>query len=197
MGDSAGGNLVAQLLSHILHPVPSLGYDIVDIPIINPEIKLGGVFVLSPWANIIPDEMKTHNGGTWKTNHKYDIVTKSTLAYVGNRVLEAVRRRPAVLEVLYPYLTHAGMRKDWWDGLEQRVGRVLVSAGEFEVMRDDIVEFGRVLGRVHRDVEVMVVEGGVHDDPMFDFLYGDEVEKEARRELKRIVKWTRDVFCSL
>lgn len=50
---SAGGNLVLQLLAHVLHPLPSVS------PI--PEVRFRGVFLMSPWIFLQEDFNLPHH----------------------------------------------------------------------------------------------------------------------------------------
>ena len=61
----------------------------------------------------------------------------------------------------------------WFDSRDGIVDRVLVSVGDKEVDRDDVVSFGRVqLEGKTRGYEFVLQEGGVHDDPYFNFFLG-------------------------
>ncbi|PPQ72324.1 hypothetical protein CVT24_004543 [Panaeolus cyanescens] len=197
MGDSAGGNLVVQLLGHLLHPIPSIPSLKIDpIPAINTNIKLGGAYLLSPWATMVPAESH-RTKGTWKSNDGYDILSTKAVVFGGTKILQTLREAPGVFQALEPYITLHGAPEGWWAGLEKRVGRVLVSAGELEVMCGDIVEMGKRFGEVHKDVEVLVVKGGIHNDPTFDFFFEDELKPGQEvdgKELKQIVDWARGVF---
>lgn len=194
MGDSAGGNLIAQLLGHMLHPMPA-HTDIPKLPTIDPKVKFAGAFLQSPWANLAPEKEGILKG-TWKTNLGHDILSRDSLAYAGEQVFEALHQNPSLLSTLYPYITFPAAPLDWWDRVDTKVGKVLISAGELEVMCDEIIEFGGCLEKVHRDVEVIVIKGGIHNDPTFDFLFEgeDEAKRASRKELKRIVEWTKGVF---
>jgi len=62
----------------------------------------------------------------------------------------------------------------WFDSLDGIVDRVLVSVGDKEVDINDVVSFGRVQleGKKTRGYEFVLQEGGVHDDPYFNFFLG-------------------------
>ncbi|KAF9033141.1 Alpha/Beta hydrolase protein [Panaeolus papilionaceus] len=195
MGDSAGGNLVAQLLGHMLHPIPILP-GIPHIPTIEPNVKLGGAYLLSPWVTLIPEKASTLKG-TWKRNDGYDILSTAGVAFAGNKILGPLQDRPSVLDALQPYITLFGAPADWWERLDSKVGKVLITAGELEVLCDDIIELGRRFEKNHTGIEVIVVKNGIHNDPTFDFFFEDEFKAGKQvdgKELKRIVDWAREVF---
>ena len=66
-----------------------------------------------------------------------------------------------------------------------------MSAGDKEVDRDDVVSFGRVhlQGKKTRGYEFVLQEGGVHDDPYFDFFMGTPGEGEVGGLTHKIVEW--------
>ncbi|KAK0209926.1 hypothetical protein IW262DRAFT_1281103 [Armillaria fumosa] len=64
-GTSAGGNLILQLLGHILHPLPSVS------PV--PEVCFRGVFLMSPWVSMQEDlSLPQH---CLEAKHQYDSVS--------------------------------------------------------------------------------------------------------------------------
>ncbi|KAF7363151.1 Abhydrolase-3 domain-containing protein [Mycena venus] len=150
-GDSAGGNLVVQLLSQMLHPRPG-------IPEIHLPSPLRSAFLMSPWVVLTTDSQSYTN------QNGIDLFTKECLSATG----DIGRQRRGSKRV---------------DGL---VERVLVTAGGAECMYDDITEFVGVFTKHHRDVEFAVQPGGLHEDPLLDFLIG---EKKLGVLTPRIVDW--------
>jgi len=77
VGDSAGGNLAVQLLSHILHPFDG-------VPLLAPPSPIRGVYLMSPWLSL--------SGATEShlTNDKADVIAAGTFAYCGRKVLAGV-----------------------------------------------------------------------------------------------------------
>jgi len=54
------------------------------------------------------------------------------------------------------------------------VRRVLISAGDLEFLRGEIVHYGRRVGEHLKDTTIIVQENGVHNDPLFDVWVGEK-----------------------
>lgn len=131
-GDSAGGHLVAGLIAHMQQPCPLVE------PINLKGQQIRAVVLLSPWV----DMTLTDACGT--ANEAYDVLSQGQLRDCG-RLLGATSRRDSLwLEplraregktVLVQALTGAG------GGAEPIAGRVLITAGEREVLFESCVEF--------------------------------------------------------
>lgn len=67
-----------------------------------------------------------------------------------------------------------GSGEAWWRGVAALVRRVLVTAGEDEVLVDDVKRLVRVFEGLEESwiVESLVVKGEVHDAPLMDFVSG-------------------------
>jgi acetyl esterase/lipase len=170
IGDSAGGNLVLGLLSLLLHPLPFTDSEppprIINSPLPAP---LAGVYLMSPWVNF------TNTSPSLAQNAPHDISDSPALQGLGERVIGS-RTPPSQRAYVEPLKAPSG----WFDGLDSVVDRVLVSAGDKEVDRDDVVSFGKVhLEGKTRGYEFVLQEGGVHDDPYFDFFLGTPGEGEV------------------
>ncbi|KAJ7637934.1 Alpha/Beta hydrolase protein [Mycena polygramma] len=150
-GESAGGNLVLQLVSQILHPIPS-------VPPIRPAGPIRGICLLSPWAALTADtESATDYDGI-------DILPKRRLAEMGQQILDGFPQSDDA------FAQPAKAPEAWFKGMDSVVDRVLITAGGMECMRDDIVRLGEGLKHKHPDVTVVVQPGGVHDDLLLDFM---------------------------
>ncbi|KAJ6472679.1 Alpha/Beta hydrolase protein [Mycena vitilis] len=150
-GDSAGGNLILQLVSQMLHPVQS-------IPKIQPTSPIRGICLLSPWASLTADT---------ESAAKYDgidTMPKRGLADWGAQILAGFAQSDGA------FAEPAKAPEAWFKGVNSLVDRVLIVAGEMECMRDDIVQLGEGLKRHHPDVRVAVQAGGLHDDMLLDFM---------------------------
>lgn len=155
VGDSAGGNLILQFLSQLLHPLDKIG------PVHRVDAPLGGVYLMSPWVKFQSDSVSF-------TSNVEDICSDKSLSAWGRIYAESVS------ESRRPYIEPATAGPTWFNGLGLLVERMLVSAGEDERLKDDIVALAGVLkekGGV--DVRLEVQPGGVHDDPYFDFVLTD------------------------
>lgn len=161
-GDSAGANLCLQFLSHLLHPLPS-------VPAFTlPEgARFRSMYLMSPWVALIGDDTES-----WDTNKANDIFTPESLQGWGKRVLASVP------ESKLPYADVANAPKGWFLGVEKLVERILITTGSSECLRDaDKRLFESHLNGCHSNVQFVVQEGGVHDDPLFDFVLNEKVGK--------------------
>ncbi|KAF1941443.1 alpha/beta-hydrolase [Clathrospora elynae] len=125
-GDSAGGNLVIGLLSHIAHPHP-------DIEPLSLPSKINGAMLISPWCSLT----NTHTSA-FKTNAQRDIFDARALdrwckaflgsdsPFAGDFYNEPVLAAP-----------------EWWEPVADVVDEVLIWAGENEVLKDGIVAFAK------------------------------------------------------
>jgi acetyl esterase/lipase len=167
VGDSAGGNLVTQLLSHILHPVDG-------VPVLSLPAPIGGIYLMSPWASF--------SGATTShaINAKTDVVAPEVLTFCGRKALEGVP------ESFHVYLEASNAPDVWFKGAEEVVDRILITAGARECMKDDIEILVRKFCINHSGVDFVVQEDGVHNDPYYDFLVG---EKKLSKLTPLIINW--------
>ncbi|KAK7038019.1 Abhydrolase-3 domain-containing protein [Favolaschia claudopus] len=176
-GDSAGGNLVLQVLSHILHPrhgVPTL-----NLPRPSP---LRGMLLLSPYTNLSADS-KSHT-----ENDSNDILTQATLRDWGARILADVP------DMSRPFAEAVRAPAGWFDGADEVVERVLVTAGSAEILRDDVVAVAGALKKSHKKTELVVQKGGLHEDMFLDFLVG---ERNVGSLTPLTVEWLAAGFSSV
>ncbi|CAA7271864.1 unnamed protein product [Cyclocybe aegerita] len=169
-GESAGGALVLQLLSHILHPVP-------NVPPI--AAKFGSACILSPWVSL---DGKT---GSHLLNSNNDVLPAYTWAYLGEQSTPSFEVTGLGAEGARPYLEALKAPEDWWYGLSGVVKRIFVSVGEYECLRDDVVEVARKLGK-DDFVTTVVQMKGVHNDQYLDVMAG---EKRPGELTLKITEW--------
>ena len=182
VGDSAGGNLILQVLAHALHPIPS-------VPRLKLSEPLAGAYLMSPWVALasIPDDPDS----SMITNDDCDMIGPDALFYWASRVLDA----DLVANEAIPYLEPLRASRDWFTDVAAVVDRVLISAGDKECLRDVIIRFGQALCSVHPRARLIVQEHGVHDDPQMDFMLPvcDKVEVEVEVEDKGKAKTQKTV----
>lgn len=187
-GDSAGGNLVLQLFSHIAHPlqdVPSL-----DLPF---NSRFAGAYLMSPWVTLFPrEDWKTVTSYSYAQNANWDIISPAKVLEFGLPVLSGIKR-----DIDLRYIDSCFAPSGWFTSLDTITEKVLITAGGKECMRDDIVRFGERLAspseNINIEVKIVVDKWGVHDDPFFDFLAG---ERKLGELTPMIVLWCRDAFAS-
>ncbi|KAK0433883.1 Alpha/Beta hydrolase protein [Armillaria borealis] len=176
-GDSAGGNLILQIFSHILHPRPNIP----ESP--RPQIPCLGALLISPWVCLAGDE-------SFNINDPYDLISARTYRSWGNTVLQHADTQ---------FVDPVGLAapKNWFDGIHELVRKVLVTSGAKECMytaHERLVE--DYLKTTHPDVEFVVTDGarGVHDDMLFDFVIPGEKAKNLSPTTAVIVDWCAGLF---
>ena len=172
VGDSAGGNLVVQLLSHILHPVD-------NVPLISLPAPIRGIYLMSPWLSMCGAT------GSHITNDGRDVVSAKTFAYCGRKVLAGVP------ESHYNYLEASKSPDGWFEGVAEVVDHVLITAGSNECLMDDIQTFAGKFCVHHAGAEFIVHEKGVHNDPYYDFLVA---ERRLSNLTPLIIDWLAGRF---
>jgi len=174
-GDSAGGNLALQLLLHMKIPIK-------DLPQIAPETKFGGVYLMSPWCDILLRRPTRSN----LENVRWDVISSENLRVFGQLVSDGIKE-----EAHLPYIDAHFAPDGWYDGLDEVAETLLISAGELECLRDDILLFSEKVCKTHPRAQVVLDKNGIHDDPFFNFLAG---EKNLGTLTPKIVDWCLKCF---
>lgn len=169
-GDSAGGNLVMALLSHISHPHPptSLRIPKVDLP-----APLLGAVLVSPWTTFsISDDSVDRN--KFKDAVGRGAVIKWSAAFMNSAW-------PHSPEISDYYIEAITAPEEWWNDL--KVDRVLITAGGDEVLVDSIERFAGQLRRGfgEKKVDLEVVEGEYHDQINVDIKNGYKYDAKGAR----------------
>lgn len=173
-GDSAGGALVHQVLSHVLHSVKG-------VPTLTLANPLGGAFMMSPWVCLTDSDSIRSNQG------KGDLVNIATSIYWGSKVLKDAP------EAGLRYLNAVTIPEDWFKGLENVVKRILISAGDAEVIRDAIIKYTKEVEKHHKGLYFFLEERGVHCEPLLVFLTKD---KDLGKLTPFVVDWLDQGFTS-
>ncbi|KAJ4368524.1 hypothetical protein N0V86_009429 [Didymella sp. IMI 355093] len=130
-GDSAGGNLVFSLLSHILHPHP-------DVSALKFESPLGGVLLVSPWVGFRTDYP------SFSSNATLDLLAPLALrkwsAMFLNRANASDPESDPGLRSGDAWTEACLNPSSWWTGMHQVVSDVFVWWGGYEVFVDPIRE---------------------------------------------------------
>jgi len=176
MGDSAGGNILLALLSHISHPHPSTSLPIPRITLSRP---FRGAVLNSPWISfdLLAD--------SFKQNEYKDCISTE----VGKKWSSAWLECPWPHKEASDYYNQAITAPlKWWEGLQ--VQEVLIVAGEEEVLIDGIKDFAQRLskGFGEEKVTLVVAQGGYHDQPYLDLQLGYK-EKNEGQQAKEIKHW--------
>jgi acetyl esterase/lipase len=180
-GDSAGGNLILQLFSHTLHRFPDPSFPQSPLtPVLEGKMKaIRGAYLMSPWLNL------NAVGGSFEENSHKDILPRKTYQDWGRIVLSPIPREH------HNYIDSHTTPPAWFDGISTLVDRILVTAGDSECMRTDIVTLANeILGKHHDNVKLIVQENGVHIEPIFGF-----TGKNGKGEITAtLVQWFKEGF---
>lgn len=152
IGDSAGGNLIIQLCSHILHPLP-------DVTPLSLSTPFASACLISPWVSLTGQ-----NVASFTSNEHSDWLAPGILRGWGARILQHVP------DSMIAYAEPISAPKDWFSGLQTIVKRVFVLVGEAECLSDAIVDFESRLSKHHSKVVLFAEPGGVHEGIMMDFV---------------------------
>ena len=120
-GDSAGGNLVTAILSHIAHPHPQLAP-------LDLGGRLGGAVMISPWISFSTSDP------SFKENAKSDILTTSGLDRASNTYIGPGGRHDN-------YTEPVRAPPQWWAPVTDVVDEILIWGGGGEILIDSIRRF--------------------------------------------------------
>ncbi|KAG8157354.1 hypothetical protein KVR01_012738 [Diaporthe batatas] len=165
-GDSAGGNLAAQLLGHLLHPYPLAERVVLDEP-------LAGAFLVSPFVS------RNVRARSFVDGRPCDMLSEGIFDGPSR---EMFHERPAgLMGVLFPrwgglvetkefregrgWALMADVDEKWLDGMGSIVRKVYVTCGKHEILRDQGIEIAESIRARNPDVEVKleVAEKEAHD----------------------------------
>ncbi|THH09143.1 hypothetical protein EW146_g8773 [Bondarzewia mesenterica] len=172
-GDSAGGNLILQLASHILHPHPNIPTP----PALSSP--LAGALLISPWVTY------DDSSPSFPENDIYDTTNTATLNYLADLV------RPGIKPEQRSYFEPRAADETWWKGLDNVFPRILNTAGEVECLRDPIVQFGEILKKHVADTTNVLEKGALHEDVLRDFAAGQGKESATYR---LDIEWISETF---
>lgn len=154
IGDSAGGNLAVNLMRHIHTP-----FDRVP-PVLRPKSKPVAALLISPWLQLQVDFPLNKESSYVKYN-SFDYINAESLNHSGNGVLRE-KNWPGCRNLF------AKTYKDTstpWDEVLPESGRVLITTGEVEILRDSIEEFYDISGLKSSGGQLYIEPGAVHDTP--------------------------------
>ncbi len=158
-GDSAGGNLILGLLSHICHPHP-------ELPALSVPSKFHACLLVSPWASLT----NTHTP-SFSKNAERDIFEAVTIQrwsaaffgsdspFAGNFYNEPVHAAP-----------------EWWEPVADVVEEVLIWGGENEILRDGVEAFSQKFTNGFSKkgglVNTIFTKGAMHDEMIVERAIG-------------------------
>ncbi|KIW03662.1 uncharacterized protein PV09_04984 [Verruconis gallopava] len=180
-GDSAGGNLILGLLSHLLHPHPA-------IPAVDLKgDKLRGAVLLSPWVSF------DTRHPSYTTNAESDLFDEVPLNTWARAFLGASMRRGILMGDSYsePLIAEPG----WWGGAHKVVDEVLIWGGGGEIFIDGILAFSdkftegwKAGGGDPRKVQTISRARMCHEEPLADILMGFKEKGEGAKDIETFVR---------
>ncbi|KAK4184197.1 Alpha/Beta hydrolase protein [Podospora australis] len=188
-GDSAGGNLTLQLFGHLLHPHP----EVVHSKLLQSNQKLAGAFLVSPWCG------SQHNESwSFKKFGGIDMLSTETMNSGVNNVLGVSKEeRDRYQEELrhgngwaYPMDLDESHKKKWFEGLEQILGQVYMTAGEQEVFLEQIIDLKTVL----EENKNLPLKFWSEKDAAHDWILLEGEKGVDGEGIRRMKAWTKEVF---
>jgi acetyl esterase/lipase len=153
-GDSAGGNLVCGVLSHLAHPHP-------EIDELKLDRNLGGAVLIAPWTLLDTEFPGEHY-------HGGDIITTAVAAPWATAYIGSAKRD------YYTDLSHAPA--EWFTSFP--VDSVLITGGGNEILLPIILDFAKRFKEGFEKVELVVGFRECHVAPIYNLELGDLVKTE-------------------
>jgi acetyl esterase/lipase len=138
-GDSAGGNLVINLLAKLI---------INDIPIPSKCV------LISPWTDLTD----YNTNPSWNINSKYDFITPELAKYFSYEYIDTTKNN--LKDVSPLYLS---------DNILSKFPSILIEYGECEVLRDQIEQFCKKIENLGVNIIYNCRKDMIHDFPLFNF----------------------------
>lgn len=150
-GDSAGGNLTAQLLSHLLRPHPKVEEVRIDEPLL-------GAFLVSPLLSARTDM------SSFRDNDGIDMLSAQIVRLAVSDVLDGTDYEGEKLDGK-GWAAPTDVDDSWFDGFSSICRNIYVTAGEQEVLRDQCTFFVERVSRRNPGLEVRleIAENEAHD----------------------------------
>jgi len=181
-GDSAGGMLAPQIISHALHSHPAM-------PSLHLSSPFAGFLLMSPWVEL---DCTTPS---FDYNHDKDLIDRVCLLSWAEVIREGTKREGRTPESERNWLEPAKAPPEWWKGSDAIVRRMMVLYAGREVLKDCIVDFGNRFkeGTSGQKIEVTLLEDkeAVHIAPVVDALWGREPDDTA----KVLSGWVAETLC--
>lgn len=159
-GDSAGGNLTAQLLGHILHPNPRVDPVRLSKPLL-------AAFAVSPWVS------GRISNPSFEDNGNIDMLSPSMILKSTRRLVEGTGYETEESQG-HGWAMPVDVGDTWFDGLSKATRSLYVTVGRQEILRDQGVVFAETIRRRNSDVHVRleVGEKAAHDFILVEGMMG-------------------------
>ncbi|KAK0724591.1 Alpha/Beta hydrolase protein [Lasiosphaeris hirsuta] len=178
-GDSAGGNLTAAVLGHLLHPHP----EAVRVTLSEP---LAGAFLVSPWVSA------KEGGKSFEDNLYIDMLSPTITRKTAAGLLAGVRSYEVELgEGKLWAMPVDGDAEAWFAGLDKVVNTVYVTVGEQEMLLDQGVELAEAIRRGNPAVGVRLERA---KDEAHDFILLEGAAQIDGDAMARMKAWVSVAF---
>ncbi|KAL4783898.1 Alpha/Beta hydrolase protein [Aspergillus varians] len=167
-GDSAGGNLVGGVLSHLAHTHPAI-----DPVKLDAGDRIAGAVMIAPWTILQPDHRNRI------IDCRGDLVTPVVGPLWGGGYLGTAQND------FYTDLSYAP--PEWFAKFPVR--KILVCGGEREILLPVIVDFVEKLRRGFKgSVEFCMGKGEGHVAPIYNLYLGDKRETQQGAKVKSFIR---------
>lgn len=206
-GDSSGGLLLFQLLSHLLHPHPLI--EPISIPTASTisRSQFAGIFAISPWTCSDEDYIDSQNVVGFHNHGIIDFVPAKVVNAWSSLIRErgdsavsfpnAEESRKSTSKEAATFSEHNwryphNAPAEWWHDTYKFTSHILITRGSNELMTEDIERFGEELDRSFRGtkagVKVLSETDGIHCGP----LLATVLETNGSEFMNNIVEWVSD-----
>ncbi|KAG8818104.1 hypothetical protein FRC17_010971, partial [Serendipita sp. 399] len=199
-GDSCGGALCLSILSHLLHPDPTLPSLPYTLGVSKP---MAGLLLISPWTSF-STSAGSYSENAGKDTLPPDIIRRFRDAYFSNSS-STHTNRPEPFEVAsltgpqyhatrdppipglkdgvgvirpsnHPQQRQEAEQEGWWAKTPLVVSRIVITAGQYECFRDDVLHLAEQVKAACRDdssAEVaLIVDESFHAVIVSDYAFG-------------------------
>ncbi|CVL11669.1 related to triacylglycerol lipase 2 [Fusarium proliferatum] len=169
-GDSAGGQLTAQLLCHLLQPQPTIP----EITLVKP---LAGAFLVSPWV------AQSTGDASYRENSAIDMLPVHGIIAFTKELL-GPGAEPAISA--FPL----DRDKSSLAGMTSVLSRMYVTAGAHEIFRDQVVAFKDRVQLLNPDLKLQFQH---YKNCAHDFIVIEKEDGECTQDMKQ---WMVDLLDS-
>lgn len=169
-GDSAGGNLTMQLLSHMLHPHA-------DVPEIKLPEPVGAAFLVSPWLGA------NSSSKSFATNKRCDMLTSGIIKKLTVESIPMAQRATADT-VQNPWVRPLDCDATFFTGMDSILNKMYVTFGDAEVLADHGRAIVQILKQHSPELPVRMdeIRGAPHDNILLEAMLGKP--GESTRKMK-------------
>lgn len=178
-GDSAGGNLSMQFLTHALHPQPG-------IPEINLTEAIGGTFLVSSYLGNVVDTK------SFKAYGNNDMVSGAIITTLSAEAVEP-HLREAMLTKYDPWARALEAQQGFFQGFDTVVAKAYITWGGREAMGDHSRTIIETFKREVPGLELVTYEAPkeVHDGILLEHLMKKQKQGHNTKKMKA---WFKSVI---